>query len=369
MIQTELQTATSAGAPKLPLVSVIIPCYNGAAFISEAIDSVLAQSYPNVEIIVVNDGSTDDTKQVLDRYLGVITALHQPNGGLASARNTGLRAARGEFVALFDADDICQPERLSAQVAAMLQLPDVVLCSSDFSAFSGHQILDRSHGGTYYRVIAATAGGLHALYPNSQPLDTNRTPWPDATPSAPIELRSGNIYERLVWGNFVHPPTIMARRAAIAAAGEFDQQIANGTDYDWIMRVCRLGPAAYVNRPLLKYRYSVAQLSSPRNSAQLARDTILAMDKLKERDPALFQRHWARFQRRIGTCHLHAADALIETRKPRAAMELLHSLRHGIVTPTTLKVVVKLMLPRAVLAWRRRRRPVLADELHGRSAL
>lgn len=362
------QTAIPDQSTVLPLVSVVIPCYNGATFVSEAIDSVLTQSFTNIEIIVVNDGSTDDTAQVLNRYRDVVTTLNQPNGGLASARNTGLRAARGEFVALFDADDVCQPERLSAQVAAMMQLPDVVLCSSDFSAYSGNEILDASHGSAYYRVIGTTAGGLETLYPNRHTLDTTKVPWPDAVPATAIELLSGDIYERLVWGNFVHPPTIMARRTAIAATGEFDEGIANGTDYDWIMRICRLGPAAYVNRSLLKYRYSEAQLSSPRNSAQLARDTILAMDKLKERDPALFQRHWSRFQRRIGTCHLHAADALIETCKPIAAMELLHSLGHGIVTPTTLKVVVKLMLPRAVLAWRRRRRPVLADELHGRSA-
>ncbi len=350
-----------------PLVSVVIPCYNGAEFLPEAIDSVLAQSYPSVEIIVVNDGSTDDTARVLDRYADRVTALHQPNGGLASARNRGLRSAKGDFIALFDADDVCQPDRLAAQVACMLQLPDVVLCCSDFSAFAGEQLLEVSHIATYYRIVGATAGGPAGLYANRQMLDIGLAPWPKSGLQAPITVLSGQVYESLMWGNFIHPPTVMARRSAIEIAGEFDEGIANGTDYDWLMRMCRLGPAAYLDRPLLKYRYSEAQLSAPRNTAQLALDTIIAMDKLRRMDSALFQRHRFQFRRRIGTCHLQAANALLETDKPRAIGQLMRSMLHGIVNLTSLKVIVKLMLPRRILAWRRQQHPTLANELHGRA--
>jgi glycosyltransferase involved in cell wall biosynthesis len=350
----------------LPLVSVVIPCYNGGAFLPEAIDSVLAQSYPNVEIIVVNDGSTDDTAHVLDRYSDRVTLLSQPNGGLASARNLGLRAATGEFIALFDADDVCQPERLSAQVACMLQVPDVVLCSSDFSAFSGNQVLELSHIATYYRTVGAATGGPMALYPDKRILDIDRIPWPSSEPNRQLVMLVGWIYERLVWGNFIHPPTVMVRRTAIEIAGEFDESITNGTDYDWLMRVCHCGPAAYVDRPLLKYRYSESQLSSPRNTAQLALDTIIAMDKLRVRDNVLFQRYWLRFQRRIGICHLQAANALVDSDKPRAVWELMRSMLHGIFNVMSLKVIAKVILPRRILVWRRRNRPSLATELHGR---
>ena len=88
-----------------PTVSVVIPAYNAAWCVRKAIDSVLAQDYRDFEVIVVNDGSTDDTADVLASYANTIRVIDQPNGGMSNARNAGIRAACGEFIAFLDSDD------------------------------------------------------------------------------------------------------------------------------------------------------------------------------------------------------------------------------------------------------------------------
>src|SRR5918994_3621037 len=96
------------------LVTVVIPCYNQAHFLGEAIESVLSQSYPNFEILVVDDGSTDDTSEVAGRYPQQVRLIRQENRGLAGARNTGIGHARGEYLVFLDADDRLLPEALEA---------------------------------------------------------------------------------------------------------------------------------------------------------------------------------------------------------------------------------------------------------------
>jgi glycosyltransferase involved in cell wall biosynthesis len=110
----------------IPLVSAIIPTYNRAHFVSEAIDSVLAQTYTNFEIVVVNDGSADDTMHVLQAYGTRIRVVNKPNGGLTSARNRGIVESRGELIAFLDDDDKWLPHKLEKQVPEFAD-PDVCL--------------------------------------------------------------------------------------------------------------------------------------------------------------------------------------------------------------------------------------------------
>lgn len=116
--------------PESPLVSVVIPAYNAAWCIQRAVDSVLDQTYRPIEIIVVNDGSTDNTVQVLHRFNEAIRIVDKPNGGLSSARNAGIRAARGEYIAFLDADDWWLPEKLARQVALLKSEPSIGFCST-----------------------------------------------------------------------------------------------------------------------------------------------------------------------------------------------------------------------------------------------
>jgi glycosyltransferase involved in cell wall biosynthesis len=116
--------------PEQPVVSVVIPAYNAAWCVAEAIDSVLAQDYQDFEVIVVDDGSTDDTANVLASYGDSIRVVHQANGGLSNARNAGIREARGEFVAFLDADDWWLPGKLNRQVKLMQAEPALGFCST-----------------------------------------------------------------------------------------------------------------------------------------------------------------------------------------------------------------------------------------------
>lgn len=112
-----------------PLVSVIVPVYNGERFLAAALESVLAQDYEPLEVIVVDDGSEDGSAAIARSFTGVVY-LYQPNQGPSAARNAGIAAARGEFLAFFDADDLMMPSKLSVQVGYLLEHPDVgcVLC-------------------------------------------------------------------------------------------------------------------------------------------------------------------------------------------------------------------------------------------------
>jgi glycosyltransferase involved in cell wall biosynthesis len=109
-----------------PLVSVIIPCYNQARYLPEAIDSVLAQTYPDVELIVVNDGSPDDTEAVAGRYGDRIRYVARPNGGISAARNSGIAVARGDYMKFLDSDDYLHPAQIARQVEAVAGRDDVV---------------------------------------------------------------------------------------------------------------------------------------------------------------------------------------------------------------------------------------------------
>lgn len=121
-------------------VSVIIPVYNGARFIAKAIDSVLAQQYPVHELIVINDGSKDDTPRILEGYGSRIKAVHIPNGGVSNARNTGMRMATGDVIAFLDADDVWRADKLKVQMAALQAHPEVGFTCCNFLT------LDRATG-------------------------------------------------------------------------------------------------------------------------------------------------------------------------------------------------------------------------------
>lgn len=111
--------------------SVVIPCYNQGRFLAEAIQSVLDQDYPNKEVIVVNDGSSDNTSGVAASFGDLIVYIEQPNGGAARARNTGIQAAQGEHIAFLDADDVCFPGRLALQASILSHFPPIGLVAGD----------------------------------------------------------------------------------------------------------------------------------------------------------------------------------------------------------------------------------------------
>jgi glycosyltransferase involved in cell wall biosynthesis len=196
----------------LPLVSVVMPAYNCAEVVAEAIESALAQGYPNLEILVVNDGSTDDTATVLARFADRIRVIDVPNGGPARARNIGLGRARGEYIAFLDADDVWIPGKLAAQVAHLQAHPEVGVCYTGWHVWHGD---DR---GVFVR-----------------------PPWSARALSAPAidAAHSGWIYGRLLFDCELLTTTVMIRAGVARETGFFDTALAVGEDYDYWLRLSR----------------------------------------------------------------------------------------------------------------------------------
>lgn len=120
---------------KSPLISCIVPVFNGERYLGETLDSILAQSYRPLEIIIVDDGSTDGTAAVANSYGQSIRYLWQPNCGEAAARDQGLKIAQGELIAFLDADDLWHPEKLTRQSARLRERPEIDLCFTSFRNF------------------------------------------------------------------------------------------------------------------------------------------------------------------------------------------------------------------------------------------
>ena len=134
-----------------PLVSVVIPAYNGERFLAEAIESALAQTYSAIEVIVVDDGSTDGTGAVIDRFGNSVRSLQQKNAGVSNTRNAGIAIAEGDLIALLDADDIWLPDKIERQVGALRAHPQAGL------VFCGYTVVDEDLR-PRFRVPAPGAG-------------------------------------------------------------------------------------------------------------------------------------------------------------------------------------------------------------------
>ena len=200
---------------KNPLVSVILPTYNRGWILTEAIDSVLAQDYKDYELIVVDDGSTDNTREILDAYGQDIIVLRQANKGVSAARNRGIAEAGGQLVAFLDSDDLWLPRKLSWQVDFFKLNPDAVINQTE-------EIWIRN--------------GVRV-----NPKDRHRKP-------------SGMIFERSLELCLVSPSAVMIQKTLFDAVGVFDENLPACEDYDlWLRISCRY-PVYLIATPLIRKR-------------------------------------------------------------------------------------------------------------------
>jgi glycosyltransferase involved in cell wall biosynthesis len=232
---------------KTGLVSVIIPTYNYAHFVLEAVESALAQTYPDREIIVVDDGSTDATGQVLQPYLDRIRYIFQPNGGLSAARNTGIEAAQGEFIALLDSDDVWHPRKLELQVDYLNQHPEIGLLATD-------QITDRSQG---WPALADPA----SIRPLTFPLD------------------------KVVGKAHFGPSSAVIRRICFYSVGLFDPTLRCVEDRDMWIRLASKFVLAKLPLTLLWYRLHPTSLSN--KSVQMEEAELRVLHKAFRDIPGL----------------------------------------------------------------------------------
>jgi len=206
-----------------PKVSVIIPSYNSAQFLPDAIESVLAQTYRNTEVIVVNDGSTDSTRQVVNGYGNLITYIEQPNGGAANARNAGLSSSLGEYIAFLDADDIWLPHKLEKQMATFSLYPDVALVYSQMINFD-----EVSH--------------------------EESLPWPET-------VHSGKIFDELLVKSFILLSSVVLKASVIKEVGGFDEDLITAEDTNLYLRIGRKFEIAGQNEVLVRRRMHGGNLS------------------------------------------------------------------------------------------------------------
>ena len=205
-------------------VSVIIPAYNGDRYIAEAIDSVLTQTHDNYEIIVVDDGSTDDTARVVRQYGDRLKYLEQANQGVAASRNLGLAAARGNYIAFLDQDDVFLPHKLATQVALLDNDSTLGMVNS------GWEIVDETG-----RIRAAVQ------------------PWQQIP-----HLSCANL---VIWKP-VFLGAMLFRRSWLERTKGFDTSLSQTPDVDLVMRLAMLGcPAAWVEQTTVKYRQHDANAS------------------------------------------------------------------------------------------------------------
>lgn len=234
--QGSISTASTPSGGTPPLVSVIMPAYNAAPYIRDSVATVLGQDHRHLELIIVDDGSSDGTPELVEGLDPRITVLRQKNAGPAAARNLGLQTAKGDFIAFLDADDLWTPRKLSLQLQYLQQHPDVGLV----------------YGG-FIRWHARADGGFDA-----PPLALGQTAPDDA-----IEAQeSGWIYVPLLFGGIVHIITAMIRREVIEQVGVFNAQLPTGEDYDFWLRVSRQFKAAKLARTLALYRIHRAGITN-----------------------------------------------------------------------------------------------------------
>ncbi len=229
-----------------PLVSCIVPVFNGAAYLRAALDSIFAQTHRPLDVVVVDDGSTDETPDLVAAYPQPLRSIRQANAGPSTARNRGLHEARGAFIAFLDADDLWHPDKLALQIALLESRPDVAACVTLIQNFWEQELRDEQE---------AFRG-----HPREQPLPG---------------------YSSV---------TRLARRSLFDVIGGFDTRLKHGDDTDWFLRASEAGATVELIPRVLVHRRMHA-LSRSRQWQDRSRDEYLTLlkthlDRLRSGRPA-----------------------------------------------------------------------------------
>jgi glycosyltransferase involved in cell wall biosynthesis len=219
-------------------VSVVIPAYNAASYIAAAIDSVLAQTRPVSEIIVIDDGSADSTQRIVSGYPQV-KRFNQDRQGPSAARNVGIRRAQGEFVAFLDSDDLWHPQKIEKQLTALAAYPSAAFSFSTLASF-------------YMRDNVEVA--LEPYMPKDLRVWLKEKTNADGS-------AFGNVYQLLLRTNCVHTSSVIVRRDVLSKVGMFDETVRHGEDHDLWLRLSRRRPAVFITDLISKYRIHSASLS------------------------------------------------------------------------------------------------------------
>jgi glycosyltransferase involved in cell wall biosynthesis len=307
--------------PEDGLVSVVIPTHNRAHIIGKAVRSALAQTYRNLEVVVADDGSTDDTRTVIESLGPRVRYVRQANAGVSAARNFGMRHARGEFIAFLDSDDAWHPWKVEAQVAALHRHRDAGLVWTDMAAIDG---ADEIVAERYLRRMYSVYNDIDiaGILERSAPLRGLSESVPASVAPAPVFY--GDLSSAILLGNLIHTSTVLFRRSWCQRTGGFDESYERaGEDYEFYIRLTSVGPVVFIDAPSTFYRVGVAdQLTAPAMMLEIARNNLRAIETWLPRTPLsaglpeyLVRRRFSESFAWLGEAELDAGHPLIAARQ------------------------------------------------------
>lgn len=224
------------------LISIIIPTYNRKHTIKDCLESVLNQTYSNLEIIIIDDGSIDGTNELINTYhdLRIKYVYKKNNQGVSAARNTGIHLATGNYIAFQDSDDIWYYDKIQKQLDSMIANPSMGFC--------------------YHKIQYSIDEIYSAILPDE---------------NISLDLKSGYIYKQMLYDNLIPAPTLFAKTSILKNIGEFDSQLPALEDYDYALRLTKKYQGLFINEILLDARYSTDGISGNSINYLLASCDIL----------------------------------------------------------------------------------------------
>jgi glycosyltransferase involved in cell wall biosynthesis len=329
-----------------PLVSVVIPTYNCGECVEEAIDSVLSQTYRNQEIIVVNDGSTDDTASKLEKYKDRIRLVTQANRGLSGARNTGLELSTGEYVAFLDADDRWLSGKLEQQIACFRELDEIEMVFSNFSAIDpdGNTVAEDYLEGACGVLRKDYGLSLSDIFPRSRILAE--------PPVAGLRVYPGSVFTALCKGNFILPSTTIYRRKSLENIGLlYNESYRCAEEQDFHLRFAIHYSVAYLDVVTTEYRIGrKGKLTSNANTPQLILNTIETAHDVFRRNENLMSGHKNLYRTVVGKHHARLAYYYLSVLdRKNARKHAVESLKYAPFMPKPIAISLLSFLPVFVL--------------------
>lgn len=327
-------------------VSVVVPLHNCAQYVHTAIESVLSQGVEDLQVIVVDDGSTDGSLHALAPFRGRIEVIEQTNRGPAAARNRGVEAARGTHIAFLDADDWWHSGRLAAQLAVLEQFPQAGVSITDFSVEGPTGLICERTGIRWkYRLVK----------------DVHETPWemlfserrfvrwhsPDGV-THEATAYFGEIGAWLFRGNFFNTSSVLVRKDALLNVGGFDESLDTEEDYDCWLKITRKWPVAFVDAPLVAFRRRPDQLTRPDQLERVLRNALLVVRRAAREAPFSLDNSVVR--ERLASLERDLGIVCLRTRRNHEARNHLStSIRLSPCQPPVLALLMAAYLPPGLL--------------------
>ena len=342
-------------------VSVIIPTYNCSRYVRGAVESALQQTHEVAEVIVVDDGSTDDTAlQAMELEAlkpGVVRYVTRQNGGVSAARMTGVEATSSQWVALLDADDRWHSRKLALQLQAVADTPGAGWSLSGCEVIDGNdRTMDERDPFLATFSIFGQLGQTPAQFFESWLTKRGALDAGDRS----IPLYTGDLFEPLFLGNVCLPSSALIRRDALVQAGGFNPALRLAEETEFFHRLAARSQVAYLAGPLVQYRKGQAgALTSGSNTVPLTRNALESMNAAVDYRGGLTQREQQTFRRGRANLLLYMARAQLAEHDAGGARNTLRELRRDGVAPAArlAPLIAASLLPesalRALLAARR----------------